>query len=1179
MRRVVGSLLFVFGLFSSGPCSLWSQSFNASLSGTVYDESGGVVPGVELTLTRDETGARFTFLSDDVGRYSFQSLSPGTYTLRAVTPGFKEYVQAGIELNINVRARVEIILQIGARSEQIEVVASPTLMNFESPTREGGIDPDTLGELPLMMDAQIRSAAGFAVLLPGVTSGGGNNAFDCRFNGGTFSGDEAILDGVTMQQGAKSQSGMISIFADFPYSPDMVSEVKVLIANYEPQFGGTAGAVIIAETKSGTQEFHGSGFWFHRNSALNAGPYGQGEKPFDLQNSFGTAIGGPVKIPGLWSSRARSFFYFDFEGFRLRGAPVSDVISIPTMRNRQGDFTDWVDDGGNLIPIFDPFTTRVNPDFDLSRGLGQDNLLFLRDQFMGCDGNSPNVICPDRIADSWALYWFRHLPPPTWDRPADNYLVPRQGYRANYYFGRFDVNLGGRDQLYLSIYHQRFPTSYDTVFPLPIAWERVTTTFNSWVNRLNWTHTFTPSLIHHFSLGYLNRNEGGGSINADFVDDFPKVPNVAGYPAPPFITFSLEGFYYGVSDLGDYGSIGGDPEGNLDRRPSLVGNSLTTWVKGDHIFKFGFEYRNLGMNTSDGTNKAGSFFFHPFTTGLPGIAPSGNQYASFLLEAVTAARVTYRDVSVAYSRQEAFVLHFGDTWKVTPRLSFNFGLRWDVFTPAVEKYDRLSFFDPTLPNPAAGGRLGALAFAGEFEERTGRRHPEETWYKGLAPRLGLAWSPDEKTVVRTGYGIFIHQAYCPGWGGCIRQDGYVSREERWGGVPGLEPAFRLRDGFPEDFETLPDLEADARNGRSLMYRPFDANRRSYSQQWNLTVERELVGNTVASVAYVGTVGRRLPSSLAAINVLPPEELSRGQDVLTKTFKTDSEVIAGVPSPYTGWVGQMKECSPSVAQALLPYPQYCDRLQGMNENAGNSSYHSFQVKVERRFSRGLFFLGAYTVGKLLTDSGTVNESVGTYRLQVSPFERRRAWTFALDEVPHVLSLSAIYDLPWQSKPGFLGAIVNNWSLASILRASSGLPFAFSNSDCDPAIPPQFRMQCLPAIMDSGRLWAQDKSDYDPGRGSLFDDAAFEAVSFNNPGTGSPITGQRGFGFVNHDLSLLKRIPIGERLTFQFRAEFFNLWNWHTLGNSFDTDLSSFTFGQWSGVPSLPRRIQFGIRLEF
>jgi hypothetical protein len=256
---------------------LFSQSQMASLSGVVADTTGGVIPGAEVVLLNVGRGFVSTFITDDQGRYNFQALSPGQYELRVMMTGFKEYVQTGIELNINMKGRVDVVLQVGEVTESVEVVGTPSQLNFENATREEGISPDALAKLPLLVSGTVRSAAGFAVLMPGVSTGGSNNAFDARINGGIQSGDEATVDGVSMQQGTMSQSGMISIFQDFPFSPDMVSEVKVLTSNYEPQYGGTSGATIVAETKSGSSEFHGAGFWFHRNTVLNARQFGAEE--------------------------------------------------------------------------------------------------------------------------------------------------------------------------------------------------------------------------------------------------------------------------------------------------------------------------------------------------------------------------------------------------------------------------------------------------------------------------------------------------------------------------------------------------------------------------------------------------------------------------------------------------------------------------------------------------------------------------------------------------------------------------------------------------------------------------------------------------------------------------------------------------------------------------------------
>jgi hypothetical protein len=314
--------------------------------------------------------------------------------------------------------------------------------------------------------------------------------------------------------------------------------------------------------------------------------------------------------------------------------------------------------------------------------------------------------------------------------------------------------------------------------------------------------------------------------------------------------------------------------------------------------------------------------------------------------------------------------HF--TWKVTPKLTVNYGLRWDMFSPSSEKHDVLSFLDPGRPNPDAGNRPGSLVFAGNRwgDASFGKRHPEDTFHGGFGPRLGIAYAPAEKWVVRTGYGIFYDAGYYPGWGGGIAQDGFNSTQTFGNSLGGLAPAFLLSEGFPGGFQNPPYLTPGFLNGQNgPIYRPKDANRLPYSQQWNFTIERQIGNNTTLSAAYVGSKGTRLSSFTAAINVLNPNLLNTYGSQLYDEFQPGQTVLDGVPVPYPGWVEQMTSCAPSVAQALLPFPQYCGVLQGLNENAGNSTYHSFQLKAEHRFSNGLFFLASYTRSKLLTDADT------------------------------------------------------------------------------------------------------------------------------------------------------------------------------------------------------------------
>ncbi len=1164
-----------------------AQSLRGSLNGTVTDPTGATVPGVEVTLTSADTAFTQKVTTGADGLYSFPNVVAGSYELKVEAKGFRDYVQRGISILVNQSARQDLQLEIGAETQTIEVTADAVALDFEMGTRQEGIAPETIKQLPILVGGKVRSAASFAVLMPGVSTGGRNDAFDSRINGGLASGDEAIVDGVSMQQGMMSQTGMISIHGDFQFTPDMVNEIKVLTANYEPQYGATTSAVIIANTKSGTNQFHGGGYWFHRNTVFNARQFGADSRPVNLQNDAGAYIGGPITvnnkhIPGIWSDKRKSYFYMNFELFRIAGGATRPTISIPSLKERAGDFTDWKDSEGNLIPIFDPATTRIV------------NGEVVRNQFMGCDGNTPNVICPDRFANSLAKQWLSRLPNPTSDGPLNNYLVPRPipdvllG-RTNYWMIKADHYVGEKDHFSGTYWYQGAQPQFNCRLPIEMCEEVFTAPQWSTVDRFNWDHTFSPTVLNHFAGGYLDRFEGYGSINAQYVDQFPQIPGVAAHNSPPVITFG-DGFQ-------QYGNNAGINTRNVTSRPSYIINDLLTWVKGRHTLKFGGEYRNLGENNRTNVNESGTFDFGRGATGLRTIN-SGSPIASFLLEAVDNASSTFYTAPTWYPRSDAWIFHFGDTFKITPKLTINYGVRWDMFRPSVEKHDITSFFDPIGHNAGADGRPGRLAFAGNGygEASFGDRHPEKTFHKGFGPRLGIAYSLSPKTVIRTGYGLFYAQAYYPGWGGGINRDGFDTNASFSSTLGGLQPAFILSQGFPQNFSRPPFINSGARNGQDLNYRPFDANRLAYSQQWNLTIEHELPNKIVLSTAYVANKGTRVPSNVAPLNALNPSFLSLGNQLFDE-FEEGQTELHGVRIPYSGWREQMTGCAPSVAQALLPYPQFCSRLQGLNENAGNSIYHSFQLKAEKRFSNGTFLLASYTLSKLLTTSDQTNQSAGALDWSgaagvISPFERQRNKALAVTDTPHVLSIAFVYDLPFGTGKRFGGTskaanhVVGGWQVSGAFRYSSGLPFFFRSSGfCN--VPEQFRVGCIPALKPGASPFAQELSNFDPAR-PLFNKDAFESVdSFNfYYGAGPRISNYRGFAFKNQDFAVFKNLYTRESLKVQFRTEFFNLFNWHifnTAGSfgdqAFTADLASPDFGKWNGEVSPARIIQMGLRIDF
>jgi hypothetical protein len=1187
----------------------WAQTTNATLGGAVTDPTGAAVPNAQLTLTLLSTGAVARATTGPEGFYTIPNLRPGIYSLKVAAPGFRDYVQSGIELLINANMRQDVQLQLGTAVQTVEVQANASPLNFETPTQGGGISPEVLKELPLLVSGNPRSSIAFAILEPGITTGGQDNPYDARINGGLQSGDEATVDGVSMQEGFMSQNGMVSLYQDWPMTPDMVSEVKVLTSNYEPQYGSTSSGVLMAVTKSGTDTYHAGGYWYHRNTWLNARPWNAYNRvddgvevpgtarPTDLEHDAGGFIGGKVKLPGLWSAKRKTYFYVNFEAFRIVGGVGRPTLSIPSMQERIGDFSDWRDSSGNLIPVYDPATTRANPSFDPNAGISATNEPFLRDQFMGCDGHTPNVICPQdpRLQNSLAKQWFQYLPQTNRAGALNNYVLPTPVpdtilAQTNYWLVTIDHYLGDKHHFKAMVWYQGAPPKYVSQLPAQIASETFSAPQYTFVDRFNWDYTISPTLLNHVSFGYLDRNEGYGCVDAQYVDQLPQIPGVAAHNVPPQINFG--------NGFATYGCTEGIQNKNITRRPTAITNDMLTWVHGTHTLKFGGEYRWIaGYVHSDG-GQSGTFNFEAAETGLPGIV-SGNSLASFLLEQVDNGNATFRAISSNYPRQHAWIWFVGDTYKITPKLTLNYGIRWDMYSPSTEKWNRMSFFDPVGINEGAGGLAGRLAFAGNQwgPASFGRNSPEYVWHNGFAPRLGIAYALTPRTVVRAGYGIFYMQAFYPDWGGGIAQDGFSTTASFSSAPYGQSPAFLLSEGLPQNFARPPFIDSSFDNGKDApLYRPFDANHLPYAQQWNLTVERQFTNNFYISVAYVANKGTRLPSRNLPLNALNPSLLSMGA-ALNDVFEPGQTVLDGVSIPYAGWAEQMTGCEPTVAHALLPYPQYCGNIQGMNENVGSSTYHSLQFKAEKRFTGGMSLLASYTWSKLLT-TGTENTQASATTWSgvqgvISPYELNRVKALASDDIPQVLSTTFVYELPFgrgkrflSGAGGLLSKAVGDWTLSTIFRASSGLPLYFRSSHCN--VPGEFRMGCIPGLLSGQSPFLTSKSGFDPNSGPLFNVDAFEPVSAFSfyAGSGSRVTTFRGYGFHNQSLALIKDIFLTERLRFQIRAEMFNIWNWHTFTNSgewgglaFNNDIASPDFGVWNGSVSNPRNIQIGARLEF
>lgn len=330
------TLALLFSFFAASNSA--GQSTNATISGVIRDATGGVVPGAELVLTSQQTQTESHFTTKRDGQYRFANLQAGSYSLSVSAKGFRQFVQQGVTVALNDLATLDVTLTVGGATQTVDVTAAASPINHEDAEHKGEISPDVLKDLPLNVSGSSRSAAAFVVLLPGVNTGAGNNPFETRINGGMKMGDEAALDGASMQEGLMSQSGVVAMHSDYPISPEAISEISVLMSTYEPQYGTTTSGVITAVTKSGTSEFHGDLREYLHNTALNATQFGSPNKPQDIENQFGGSVGGPVKIPGIWSDRNKAFFFFNVERWTIRGGTVYPVDSIPSTKNVRAIF-------------------------------------------------------------------------------------------------------------------------------------------------------------------------------------------------------------------------------------------------------------------------------------------------------------------------------------------------------------------------------------------------------------------------------------------------------------------------------------------------------------------------------------------------------------------------------------------------------------------------------------------------------------------------------------------------------------------------------------------------------------------------------------------------------------------------------------------------------------------------
>lgn len=679
--------------------------------------------------------------------------------------------------------------------------------------------------------------------------------------------------------------------------------------------------------------------------------------------------------------------------------------------------------------------------------------------------------------------------------------------------------------------------------------------------RLNYDWTISPTLLNHIGAGlsrFRNPNFSLG-FNQGAVDKL-GLRGVQFDLAPTVL------FTQGYTRLGD--DIASD---NYFTTLSLL--DTLTWVKNKHTVKMGFEVQAHRDNYRNFGNGGGTFNFSHLETALPGVANSGNAFASFLLGTVDSGSAYFRD-SLPGGRYKYYGWFIDDTYKLNSKLTLNMGLRYEIQVPSSDPLGRLSYMDPTLQNPGAGNLLGSYVFGGDGPGRQGWQRFFDTKYKNFAPRIGFAYQFMKNTVLRGGYGIFYKEYINQGVG--LPQVGFSITPSFASPDAGLTPAFHWDGGFPQNFSKPPLISPTVANTQNANYvERSTGGTIPYAQQWNLTLERQLTNTLMISGAYVANKGTHLYDQLQQ-NQVNPSWFRLGEATLRAPINSALAQAAGIREPYPGFAAQYGSRA-TVAQALRAFPQY----QAVNTVASpyaNSSYHSFQFKLDQRFSKGFASTVAYTFGKHLSDGSGFTDAHGGV-IRQNHFLREKS-LYASDQ-RHILTFSFNYAIPIGAGRTYsLGRIGNKilggWSTNGVAAYASGFPLAISAPNTLSYI---FNGGLRPDLTGQPIRAAAGSGGFDPNRDAYLNRAAFAApgpLTFGNAPVYLPV---RQPANLSESFGLFKDTNVaGERVNLQFRLEISNPFNRVVFGAP-STDIAAANFGRIGGQGNAPRVVQFGLKLIY
>jgi hypothetical protein len=1111
VARGAAMALGLAGLLAGVPGE--AQVTGGTIVGSVKDEQGAAVPGANVTITEVNKGTVGTYVTGADGSFQAPFLIPGTYDVAVELTGFRKYTHRGVVLQVNQRARVDATLAVGGLTEATEVVGLAPLTRTDSAELGEVIEERAVRELPL----NGRNFAQLVYLVPGITPGqagenlSGASTFNPRgasnFNalGSQANTNAWLVDGIDNNE---------YTFNTVIVQPtvESVREFKVLTGTFSAEFGRGAGVVSVS-TKSGQNAWHGTAFEYLRNEVFDAKNFfalpTAPKAPLD-RHQFGASLSGPI-------IKNKTFFFVDYAGQKEERGQVF-VNTVPTAATRRGDFSDYRDRNGNLIVIYDPLTTRPNPN-----GSG-----VIRDPFPG------NIIPANRL-DPVGRNVASIYPLPNGPGNFDNYTsTVNRSVRDHSFTGRIDHRAGNKDNFFARFSYETYkldapqgqaacclptPDEAAGAFDLgPFVAGIQNTRLTTMGGAASWTHLFGPNVVNELRLGFAKTNPE--TLQSDYGHQSSTSLGIQGINVSDYTT--------GLPNLNiqDITGISGGPAFlpvNPKQLHYQVENTLSL-VKGRHSLKTGYRFLLRKPTPFTHTNTRSSISVNRNLTNNPQTNSQGSGISTLLLGYTTGGQRGFLLDFYEFTNSEhsAFIQ---DDWKASERLTINAGLRYEVYVPDTEAQDRLPNYDPVALE---------LVYAGENADRHANK---QTRWGNFAPRIGAAFdvTGDAKNVLRAGYGrSFFPVPYAAG--NLLDQNvpdsisqNYSVETNPLDFSPSRVP--RLSNPFPTIVPVKPRGTAELNTANPLVFGHAFSNETPHMDTWQVSYERQLTNTMMAEVAYAG---------------------SKGSNLI--------------------WVGNINEVQPGPGtQASRRLIQPLSNVVTINyfDTNNRSIYHGLQVKVNQRFARGLQYLASYTFGKSLDYAGSPASGGGAVGgpQSVTLFEQSKGPSGF--DVKHRFVLSWVWALPFGAdhglaRSGLLRPILQDWQFGGIVTLSTGRPFTvFLNTGVNNGAP------SWPDRIGDGRL-AKPTVDL------WFDPTAFVAPAPNHYGTSG-----RGVlyapGTQTVDVSLSRTFPIN-RFRVQFRADAFNLFNTPQFGFP-NQNIGSPTVGRITTTIGDNRSMQFALKLDF